>query len=122
MPRTAKPKTTDALEIIDDLYFKGRPDMQELLARSRAKLALAHDLRTLREHAEVSQQELADRIGTTRSVIARLEKPGYEQHTVSTLLKYTGALGYTMEISFVPVNRDGKRKRSTKTSPVAKKP
>ena len=99
-----KRKAVDALEILDDRYFNGRPKMQALLEEARKRLQLAMQLHELREKEGLTQQEVADRVGTTRSVIARLEQPGYEKHTISTLRKVAGAMGYAVKVEFVPVS------------------
>lgn len=103
MATTTKRRTVDALEIIDDRYFKGKPEMYALLEEARERLQLAMQLHELREKEGLTQKEVADRVGTSRSVIARLEQPGYEKHTVSTLRKVAGALGYAVKVEFVPV-------------------
>jgi len=103
-------KTTNALEILDDRYFKGRPAMQQLLRDAEERLRLAIQLHELREREGMTQQEVADLAGTSRSVIARLEQPGYDKHTMSTLRKIAGALGYSMRIEFtrLPKSRASK--------------
>jgi hypothetical protein len=45
-----KPKTTDALKIIDALYFDGRPAMQKMLREAVAKLKKEQS--TKRPHAK----------------------------------------------------------------------
>ena len=100
---TTKHRTVDALEIIDDRYFKGRPEMETLLQEAEERLRLAERLREMREKQALSQEEVANRVGTTRSVIARLEKPGYQKHTLTTLKKVAGALGYEVKVEFVPI-------------------
>ena len=113
MATKAKRKTTDALKIIDALYFNGRPEMQARLREAEERLLLAERLRELRELQGMTQQEVADRMGTKRSVVARLEQAGYEKHTVSTLRKFSSALGYTVRVDFVPVATRASAKKST---------
>jgi DNA-binding XRE family transcriptional regulator len=73
MAKRPKRTTTDALEIIHDLYFKGRPEMELLLEDARERLRVAMKFQEMRELQGLSQQQLADRVGTSRSVISRLE-------------------------------------------------
>ena len=54
-------------------------------------------LRRLRQNAALSQQELAERIGTTQSAIARLES-GSAQPKLATLSKLADALGQNLHI------------------------
>ncbi len=122
----SKKTSTDAIEIIDDLYFKGRPEMLALLEEARERLRVSMQLHELREKEGLSLQQLADRVGTSRSVISRLESPGYEKHTLSTLRRVAGALGCTMRMEFVPVKNQarkttGGRPRATRRSARAAK-
>jgi len=49
-------------------------------------------IRSLREEAGLTQQELAARVGTTQSVISRLESDEYEGHSLSMLVRIGAAL------------------------------
>lgn len=57
-------------------------------------------LRRLRQGAALSQQELAERIGTTQSAIARLES-GSAQPKLTTLSKLAEALGENLHIHII---------------------
>jgi len=58
---------------------------------------LIHDLRI---DAGLTQKELADRMGTTQSVISRLEEGGGSGNRVDTLARIATALGRHLVISF----------------------
>jgi transcriptional regulator with XRE-family HTH domain len=64
-----------------------------------------------RAAAGITQAEVAERIGTTQSAIARLES-GKGKHTPSlgTLRKYARALGYRIELRLV---RDAEPRKTT---------
>jgi len=49
-------------------------------------------IRRLREEAGLTQTELAERVGTTQSVISRLESDEYEGHSLSMLYRIGAAL------------------------------
>ncbi|HEX7030867.1 MAG TPA: helix-turn-helix transcriptional regulator [Gammaproteobacteria bacterium] len=55
-----------------------------------------------RASAGLTQAEVADRVGTTQSAIARLES-GSPSHSpsIATLRRYAKALGYRVEVRFV---------------------
>jgi transcriptional regulator with XRE-family HTH domain len=53
----------------------------------------------------LSQRQLAKRIGTSASVICRLEDANYEGHSLAMLNRIAAALKQRVEISFVPVER-----------------
>lgn len=50
----------------------------------------------------MSQRELAKRVGTTASVICRLEASDYEGHTLAMLSLIASALGRRIELHAVP--------------------
>ena len=58
---------------------------------------LIHDLRI---KAGLTQKDLADRMGTTQSVISRLEEGGGSGNRVDTLARVAAALGRHLVISF----------------------
>jgi predicted transcriptional regulator len=51
----------------------------------------------------LTQKELADRIGTKQSAIARLEDADYDGHSLSMLQKIAGALNQRVEIKFLEI-------------------
>lgn len=57
-----------------------------------------------RAHADLTQEELAARMGTSQSAIARLES-GRSRPSTTTLAKLAAATGTKLRVSFVP---DGK--------------
>lgn len=69
--------------------------------REYEKIRLAMDITKLREKRGISQAELARRLGTTQSVIARLENPNYAGYTLKTLQNVARALNGHLEISLV---------------------
>jgi transcriptional regulator with XRE-family HTH domain len=58
---------------------------------------LIYDLRT---EAGLSQRELAERMGTTQSVISRLEEGGGARNRIDTLARVARALGRHLVVSF----------------------
>lgn len=58
---------------------------------------LIYDLRT---QADLSQRELAERMGTTQSVISRLEEGGGARNRIDTLARVATALGRHLVVSF----------------------
>jgi transcriptional regulator with XRE-family HTH domain len=62
-------------------------------------------LYALRKQAGVSQAELARRVGTTQSVISRLEDADYGGHSLALLQRIAAALERRVEIRFVARRR-----------------
>ena len=76
-----------------------------LLAFEKSGELFARKLHDLRDKAGLSQRELAKLIGTSASVICRLEDADYDGHSLSMLQRIAAALDKRVEIRFVPVRR-----------------
>lgn len=63
-------------------------------------LALGQLLYDLRTEAGLSQRELAERMGTTQSVISRLEEGGGARNRIDTLARVATALNRHLVVSF----------------------
>jgi ribosome-binding protein aMBF1 (putative translation factor) len=101
MPNPKKQKrTTDALAIMDRLTGNS-PEMADLLEQERANLDIAQKIYDLRTKAKLSQVGLARKIGTTQSVISRLEDADYDGHSLAMLRRIASALEKRVEIRFV---------------------
>ncbi len=100
MPRKKK-GATDAVEIMHRRFFKGKPEMRALLEEERANADVARKIFELRTKARLSQRELAKLIGTTASVICRLEDADYEGHSLAILHRIAAAVNKRVEIRFV---------------------
>jgi DNA-binding XRE family transcriptional regulator len=101
MARRRKP-TSNAVEIMHRRYFEGKPERLRELEEERANAEVARKIFQLRRKAGLTQQELARLVGTTPSVICRLEDADYEGHSLSMLRRIAAALDKRVEIRFVP--------------------
>ena len=97
--------TTDAAEIIHRRLFEGKPDRLKVLDEARADNEIARKIFRLRTRAGLTQAQLAKLIGTTASVICRLEDADYEGHPLAMLRRIAAALNQRVEIRFVPIGR-----------------
>jgi len=104
MAKKQKP-TRDAVEIIHRRYFEGRPERLAELEEERANAEVARKIRRLRDQARLTQAKLAKLVGTTPSVISRLEDADYEGHSLSMLRRIAAALHKRVEIRFVGARR-----------------
>ena len=77
--------TTDAVEILQRRFFKGRPERLKILEEARADEEVARKIFELRTKAGLTQAQLAKLIGTTASVISRLEDADYQGHSLAML-------------------------------------
>ena len=76
--------------------------LEPLVAQAYTQFHIAHMLRSARLAAGVTQAELAERAGTTRSVISRLENADYTGHSVQMLRRIASALGQRLELRLSP--------------------
>ena len=76
------------------------PEFKRLFNEYGRQLEIAYQILQLRKKAKVSQTELAKKIGTTQSNVARLEA-GNQNFTTSTLEKIAKALNKNLKIEFV---------------------
>jgi len=97
--------TTDAVEILQRRFFKGRPERLKILEEARADEEVARKIFELRTKAGLTQAQLAKLIGTTASVISRLEDADYQGHSLAMLRRIAAALNKRVEIRFVPLRR-----------------
>ena len=103
LPRE-KQTTTDAVEILHHLYFKNDLEMMEMLEIQRIKGDIAQRVYALREAARLTQEQLAEKVGTTAAVIDDLEMTDYDEHqlgdAVLMLKRVAKAVGKQIEIQF----------------------
>jgi len=84
----------------DDIKKK-RPALDaETRASVEQDLDLGQLIYDLRAAADLSQRELAERMGTTQSVISRLEEGGGARNRIDTLARVATALGRHLVVSF----------------------
>ncbi len=94
--------TNDALKILNQMTADD-PNIEEMVRESSLNAELAQLIYTARTQAGLTQQQLADRIGTKQSVIARLEDADYEGHSLSMLQKIARALNQRLEVHLIPM-------------------
>ena len=104
----AKRKNSSAaLQYVHRRFFAGQPERLAELEEARASAEVARKVYELRTKAKLTQKELAARVGTTASVISRLEDDDYEGHSLAMLHRIAAALDKRVEIRFGPLK--GKR-------------
>jgi ribosome-binding protein aMBF1 (putative translation factor) len=94
-------KTSDALKIIDNM-MKDDLELQQMVRELSLNARIAQIIYDARKEANLTQQQLANLVGTTQSVIARLEDADYEGHSLSMLARIAAALNQRLEIKMIP--------------------
>ena len=105
MSRQKKQPSTDAVEILRRRYYEGRPERLAALEEARANDNVARQIVALRTQAGLTQRQLARLVGTTASVICRLEDAEYAGHSLAMLSRIAAALNRRVEIRFLPARR-----------------
>lgn len=88
------------LQSLYDEFVGGDPEMVSHFEHTSASLEISVTIRRLRTEAGLTMKELAARVGTQPSAIARLEHADYEGHSLSMLRRIAEALGRRVEIRF----------------------
>ena len=79
-----------------------RPDVRREYERLEEEFEILDEILRARAEAGVTQAELATRIGTTQSAVARLETGlGKHSPSIGTLKRYASALGYRLQVRLV---------------------
>jgi ribosome-binding protein aMBF1 (putative translation factor) len=96
------PKTKDALKIIDRMvgHDKG---LRDLITEGTINVHVARMIYDARNKEGLTQKELAKLVGTTQSVIARLEDADYDGHSLNMLNRIATALNKRVDVRFLAV-------------------
>ena len=95
-------KTKDAVTILQKRYIKGDKKRLESIEKERQSADIAEQIYNLRTQARLTQKQLAKLVGTTQSVISRLEDADYNGHSLAMLRKIGLALHQRVQVQFVP--------------------
>ena len=106
MPARRKNKrkpSSPALKHLYERFVEGRAGQEAAYEEHLANAEIARKLYGLRDKAGLSQRELAKLVGTSASVICRLEDADYNGHSLSMLQRIAAAVDKRVEIRFVPI-------------------
>lgn len=85
------------MTILNDLMGTD-PELQQLAEQERLNARVAQMIYDARTKAKLTQKQLAERVGTTQSVIARLEDSDYEGHSLTMLARVAGAMDLHLQV------------------------
>ncbi|MCZ7560449.1 MAG: helix-turn-helix domain-containing protein [Burkholderiaceae bacterium] len=96
-------------------YSPVKHDHQRFLAKARARKGfseaydalefeyrVADQLLEARARAGLTQDVVAERMGTTKSAVSRLEAAGKHTPSLATLRRYAKAVGCELQVTLVP--------------------
>lgn len=98
-----KKTTTDLIEIIHRRFYEGKPERLAALEEARETARIARTIYDLREKAGLSRRELAALVGTSTSVISRLEEDDFDGPSLTMLRRIAKALNRRLEVRFLPL-------------------
>lgn len=76
-------------------YFKLEPEFD-----------FAHKLIFARKKSKITQSTLAEKLKTKQPAIARFEKSGFKNSSISKLQEYANAIGYEIHIQLIPKSKN----------------
>ena len=101
-------KISGTFDILHRRYIGENTERQVSLEVERVNAEVARTIYELRKKAGLTQKELAQMVGTTQSVISRLEDADYEGHSLSMLHRIAMALNRRLSVEMIePINDRG---------------
>ena len=83
--------------MIDDFIGEDE-ELREMVRQEVLNSEIGQMIYDARTKAGLTQRQLANRLGTTQSVISRLESADYEGHSLGMLLRIAQTLGQKLEL------------------------
>ena len=104
---TRRKKTRDGIELLKK-WFDVDPDNDPQFQEIAADYDVAQLIYDARTAAGLTQQQLAEKVGTTQSVISQLEDADYEGHSLSMLRRVAAALSKRVRVELVALDAPAK--------------
>ena len=100
--KNKKTKTSDAVRILHKEFVQGNRKRKESVEQEFEKSQISAIIHELRQQAGLTQKQLASRVGTTQSVISKLEDADYEGQSLGMLNRIAAALHCRVKLEIVP--------------------
>lgn len=104
-------KTRDFGAVLERRLAKD-PDLRAAVEKEQLNGRIATLIYNAREQAGLTQEQLAELIGSRQSVIARLEDADYRGHSLTMLARIAHALDRGVRVELVPNATKAKKKTS----------
>jgi ribosome-binding protein aMBF1 (putative translation factor) len=98
-----KNSSSDAYQWAYGRFVKGDPEMERYFEEMGVKADIARQLYNLREQAGLSQEQLAELVGTDASVIEDIEEADYEGDFLGLASRIANTLHRRVEVRLVTV-------------------
>jgi DNA-binding XRE family transcriptional regulator len=99
-------KTKNALAVIDRMIGDDQ-ELRALIREAKTNADIAQMVYDARIEAGLSQQALAELIGSNQQTISQLEDADYEGHSLGMLRRIADALHQELVLRFVPEKHAG---------------
>lgn len=84
-----------------------RPGFKEAYEALEEEYNIAREMLAARANAGMTQERVAEVMGTTKSTVSRLEASGKHSPSLSTLKRYAHAVGCKLVVKFIPDPKRG---------------
>lgn len=96
----------DDLDRLTEKLLEKDPSLKEEFKKTDLALDIAGQVHDLRKRAGLTQEELANLMGTSQPHVARIESADYKSYSRKTLEKVAKALKARLEVKVVPADSD----------------
>ena len=93
------------MEILHRRFYENKPTRLKNLDETRANEEIARKILELRTRSHLTQAQLAKLIGSTASVVCRLEDADYEGHSLAMLRRIAAAVKRELEAFFADADQ-----------------
>lgn len=100
--RNAAPRAITASQVLERITGDD-PALRKAIRQQELNFVVSEMIYDARTTANLSQAQLAKLVGTTQSVISRLEDADYEGHSLTMLQRIAEALHHRLVVRMVPV-------------------
>src|SRR5438045_2388793 len=94
------PVKHDHEKFLSKAYLK--PGFKEAYEALELEYQVANQMLRARARAKLTQDAVAERMGTTKSAVSRLESAGKHAPSLATLKRYAKAVGCELQVKLVP--------------------
>ena len=81
------------------------PEFHQGFAEANEAWDMVLELARIRQEKGLTQEQIAEMVGTKQQNIARIENPAYEGHSLGLLRRVARALGMVVRVQFIPVEQ-----------------
>ena len=107
-PPTKRRRTSNGKRILDRITGPD-PGLREAIESQKLNTSVAEMILAAREKAGLTQGQLAKLVGTTQSVISRLEDADYDGHSLSMLRRIAEVMNHRVVVRLVAASAGQRR-------------